>query len=289
MKRIESRAALQAALRPAWAAGRSIGFVPTMGYLHAGHLALVDRARQENDVVVVSIFVNPLQFGPGEDFERYPRDLERDAALLAGRGVDIVYHPPVADVYPEPPEVGLKAGRMAEGLCGRSRPGHFDGVLTVVAKLFHRVRPTRAYFGEKDAQQLALVRRMVFDLDFDVEVVAVPTVREPDGLAMSSRNVYLSPEERAEAPVLYRALTWAAEAIRSGERRAAVLLEGVRTRIAAAKTARIDYVELVRWPDLRPIAPEAKLVPGETVLVAAAVFFGTARLIDNVRVAVPTA
>ncbi|PTQ54464.1 MAG: Pantoate--beta-alanine ligase [Hydrogenibacillus schlegelii] len=289
MKRIESRSALQTALRPAWAAGRSIGLVPTMGYLHAGHLALVDRARQENDVVVVSIFVNPLQFGPGEDFERYPRDLERDAALLAGRGVDIVYHPPVADVYPEPPEVGLKAGRMAAGLCGRSRPGHFDGVLTVVAKLFHRVRPTRAYFGEKDAQQLALIRRMAFDLDFDVEVVAVPTVREPDGLAMSSRNVYLSPEERAEAPVLYRALAWAAEAIRSGERRAAVLLEGVRTRIAAAKTARIDYVELVRWPDLRPIAPAAKLVPGETVLVAAAVFFGTARLIDNVRVAVPPA
>ncbi|MBE3596354.1 MAG: pantoate--beta-alanine ligase [Hydrogenibacillus sp.] len=286
MRLVETKEALRAALREAWRDGRTIGFVPTMGYLHDGHLTLVDAARRENDLVVVSIFVNPLQFGPKEDFERYPRDVDRDLRLLADHHVDVVYHPSVADMYPSAPRVMLRSGAMAEVLCGRSRPGHFDGVLTVVAKLFHRVRPTRAYFGQKDAQQLALIQQMVRDLDFAVEIVPVPTVREADGLAMSSRNVYLSPEERAEAPVLFAALSWAEAEVAAGERRVGALVDGVRSRIAAKPSARIDYVELVRYPSLEPYAREAMLQPGDTALLAAAVYFGRARLIDNVLLTV---
>jgi len=198
--------------------GKSIGFVPTMGYLHKGHLSLVEAARKENDVVVVSIFVNPTQFGPNEDYNRYPRDLERDLRLLEPIGVDYVFNPSVEEMYPAMYSTYVEEVELSKYLCGASRPGHFRGVCTVVTKLFNIVKPTKAYFGQKDAQQFRVLRRMVRDLNMDVEMIEMPIVREEDGLAMSSRNVYLSPEERKEATRLYKSLLKAKELIESGER-----------------------------------------------------------------------
>ena len=277
MKLVRTVAEARAALSEARRRGESIGFVPTMGYLHEGHLALIRRARAENGFVAVSIFVNPTQFGPNEDFARYPRDLPRDLDLCRGAGVDLVFAPEAAEMYPPGFQTYVEVEDLSRGLCGASRPGHFRGVATVVTKLFNIIGPDRAYFGEKDAQQLRVIKRMVLDLNLPVAIVAVPTVREPDGLAMSSRNTYLAPEERRAALVLYRALSSAEEIFGRGERRAGAILARMREIIEAEPLARIDYVAVV---DDETLAPVEEI--DRPVLVALAVFIGRTRLIDNV-------
>ena len=258
-------------------AGRSVGFIPTMGAFHEGHLSLIRRARGERDSVVVSIFVNPLQFGPGEDLARYPRDEDRDLAAAEELGVDMVFAPSVEEMYPGgEPEVTVDPGPLGERLEGASRPGHFRGVATVVAKLLHVIGPSRAYFGEKDAQQLAVIRRMVLDLAYPVEVVGCPIVREPSGLAMSSRNAYLTPGQRDAAGCLFLALSEAAQMARSGERDAAKLVAAMAREIGATPEARLDYAAVVdeeTFQDVPEITRPAKAV------VAAR--FGDTRLIDN--------
>lgn len=254
-----------------------IALVPTMGYLHEGHLSLVDRARELADRVVLSIFVNPLQFGPQEDLDRYPRDLERDVELAMGRGVDLIFAPDVQEMYPGgEPIVRVVPGRLGDTLCGAYRPGHFEGVLTVVAKLFGIVRPDVAVFGQKDFQQAVLIRRMVADLDLGIEIDVAPIVREPDGLAMSSRNVYLSPEERESALGLYRGLTRAAEAFAAGERDVERLRRLVHEELDRPGV-RVQYVEVV---DPETLQPTQLASPGNVLAVAA--FVGQTRLIDNV-------
>jgi pantoate--beta-alanine ligase len=264
-------------------AGQSIGLVPTMGALHAGHLRLVEAARGESDLVVLSLFVNPAQFGPAEDFDRYPRDLERDRTMAEEAGVDVLFAPDGETMYPgglAAQRIWVDPGELATHLCGASRPGHFRGVVTVLTKLFHLVEPDRAYFGQKDGQQVLLVRRLAADLAFPLEIRVVPTVREPDGLALSSRNVYLSAEERCQATVLYRALEAMRTAIEGGERDAGALRTIMRDLVAAAPAARLDYAEVVDLESLQPV--EGKI---ETdVMAALAVFFGATRLIDNVMV-----
>jgi pantoate--beta-alanine ligase len=258
-------------------ASRSVGFVPTMGYLHEGHLALVRRARAENETVVVSIFVNPLQFGPQEDYDRYPRDLDRDLYLLEREGVDAVFAPSVSEMYPSGFSTAVVVtGPIAERLEGEARPGHFRGVATVVTRLFGLVQPQRAYFGWKDAQQVLVVQRLVQDLALPVDIVPLPTVREADGLAMSSRNVYLSPEERVAASAIPRALFAALERFRSGERAAAALRELVR-RTLTTTPVRLEYVSV---SDLETFQ-EVEYVERPALLLAAA-WIGTTRLIDNV-------
>jgi len=256
--------------------GKTIGFVPTMGYLHQGHLSLVQKAREENDIVVVSIFVNPTQFGPNEDYSRYPRDLERDLRLLNPFNVDYIFNPSVEEMYPAYYSVYVDETEMSKYLCGARRPGHFRGVCTVVTKLFNIVRPTHAYFGQKDAQQFRILRRMVENLNMDVEMVEMPIVREPDGLAMSSRNVYLSDEERREAPRLYKSLLEAKKLIDSGERDVQKIKDEIQ-RVLNHPLLKIDYVEIVDEKTLIPV----DRIEGD-VIVAIAVFFGKARLIDNV-------
>nr|WP_257125452.1 pantoate--beta-alanine ligase [Bhargavaea cecembensis] len=263
--------------------GKSIGLVPTMGYLHEGHLALAEAARGENDVVIMSIFVNPAQFGPGEDFETYPRDLERDAALAEEAGVDILFHPEPADMYPTDGGIRILPGPQADVLCGASRPGHFDGVLKVITKLFHIASPDRAYFGEKDAQQLALIETFVRDFNFPVEIRRIPTVREEDGLAKSSRNVCLDAEERKAAPAIRQALAEGEQIFRkNGERERA--LQEVRRRLGEIPGAALDYAELLEYPSLQPATKESR-----EVIIAAAVRFGSVRLIDNVLIPVKEA
>ncbi len=261
--------------------GASVGLVPTMGALHEGHLSLIRAAKAGDDVVVVSVFVNPTQFGPGEDLEEYPRDLDSDVALAAEAGADLVFAPSVAEIYPSDHVTWVEVEGLTEGLCGRSRPGHFRGVCTVVTKLLAICGPTRAYFGEKDAQQLAVIQRMVRDLHTRVEIVPCPIVREADGLAMSSRNTRLSVEARSQAPVLYRALSLARFAVDAGERSASVLQDMIRATVAEAPLGVIDYVEIVAAGDLTCI----DTLEGEC-LMALAVKFGDVRLIDNVRVRV---
>ena len=282
MKTVATRGELRAAVATARARGARIGLVPTMGYLHEGHLSLVDVARASADWVVMSIFVNPLQFGAGEDLERYPRDLARDTALAQGRGVDLIFAPAAAEMYPAgEPLVRVVAGPLADRLCGAYRPGHFEGVLTVVAKLFNLVQPDVAVFGRKDFQQSVLIRRMARDLDFALAVVVADTVREDDGLALSSRNVYLSPEGRGSAQALARALRAAADAFARGEREPRRLLSTARAILAAEAGVRTQYLELVD-PDslerLDAIGRPARA--GDTMAVAA--FVGATRLIDNV-------
>ena len=258
------------------ARGSSVGLVPTMGYLHEGHLSLVRRCRAENDVVVASIFVNPTQFGPGEDLSSYPRDLDRDRELLASAGTDLVFAPEPEALYAPDASTWVEETRLASGLCGASRPGHFRGVCTVVLKLFQIVGPQRAYFGEKDYQQLQVIRRMVRDLDVPVEVVGCPLVREPDGLARSSRNVYLSPEERSLALGLSRALEAAQEAARRGDRDASSLVRTARERLEGDSRIQVDYLELVDPQTLERVPRldrEARLVM--------AVRVGRTRLLDN--------
>jgi pantoate--beta-alanine ligase len=261
--------------------GRVIGFVPTMGYLHAGHQLLLSEARKRSDVVVLSIFVNPIQFGPKEDLSRYPRDLEGDLAKAQEVGTDFAFVPEAAAMYPEGFQTGIEVRELSQGMCGDKRPGHFAGVATVVAKLFHIVTPHLAVFGEKDYQQLAVIRRMVRDLSFDVTIVGVPTKREPDGLAMSSRNVYLSPSERQDALCLSRALGLVADKVAAGERDVAALEAAAKELLAQVPSARVDYLE-IRDAETLVAVPRVE----RPVVMALAVFVGKTRLIDN-RVITP--
>ena len=282
----EAQAAADAARR----AGRRLALVPTMGALHAGHLALVRAARQRADHVTVSIFVNPTQFGPGEDFDAYPRTLDADLGALAeAGGVDAVFAPSAAEMYPFglPPYATVAVRDLDRHLCGATRPGHFEGVTTVVAKLFLACRPHLAVFGEKDAQQLAILRRMTAEMGFGVEIVGHPIVREADGLALSSRNRYLSAEERAQAVVLYRALVSAEGAVAAGERSADALRRLLRAEVARAPLARVQYAEIVDAATLQPVEMLSEDGPaGGRYLAAVAVFFGGTRLIDNIPLVV---
>jgi pantoate--beta-alanine ligase len=266
------------------AEGASVGFVPTMGYLHDGHASLMREASRRDDVAVASIFVNPLQFAVGEDLGTYPRDLERDLALAEAAGVTEVFHPGVEEMYPRPVLTTVTVAEITRRFEGAARPEHFAGVATVVAKLFSIVGPCRSYFGEKDFQQLAVVRRMAADLSMPVEVVGCPIVREPDGLAMSSRNVYLTPPQRAAAPVLHRALVQTVEAVAAGARDVGTLIADLAARIAGTDGVDgVDYAEIVEADTLEPAAVLAGV---QRVLVAAR--FGRTRLLDNVALEVPT-
>lgn len=256
--------------------GETVGLVPTMGYLHEGHMSLVDQAKSYSTKVVMSIFVNPLQFGPNEDFERYPRNLEQDQAMAEERGVDILFTPEVSEMYPQKPKTTVRVTEVTDRLCGASRPGHFDGVGTVVSKLFNLVQPDYAFFGQKDAQQVAVIQQMVNDLNFPVKIVPCPIVREKDGLAMSSRNVYLSEEERGQALILNQALKEAEEAYHAGKSLAEVK-NGMISLISSQPLAEIDYVEILSYPGLEPLDQW----DGRAVLMALAVKFGNTRLIDN--------
>lgn len=276
---IQTIPGIRAAVASARAQGGLVGLVPTMGALHEGHLSLIRRARAECGLVVVWIFVNPTQFGPREDLERYPRDLERDRALAAEAGADVIFNPSVTEIYPAGFATWIDVEGLGDGLCGASRPGHFRGVCTVVTKFFNICEPDKAYFGQKDAQQLAIIRRMVRDLNMRPEIVACATVREADGLAMSSRNAYLSPEERRQAVLLNQALRAAERLVSRGERNATVLEASVREALAWAPLADVDYVAVVDADDLRPVTT----IAGEC-LIALAVRFGATRLIDNVTV-----
>ncbi len=259
------------------AEGRSIGFVPTMGFLHEGHLSLVDRAKDETDIIVVSIFVNPTQFGPNEDLDSYPRDEKRDMELLEDRGVDYLFLPQPSEIYPEGHSTWVDVEGLTEGLCGRDRPTHFRGVTTVVTILFNIVLPDIAVFGQKDAQQAFVIRRMTHDLFLLPKIIVAPTIRHEDGLAMSSRNKYLTADERRAAPTLRKALLWAEHMVKEGENDAAKIKSAIKDRISEQFT--IDYIELVETDLLRPV----NIVEDE-VLIAIAARIGRARLIDNIIV-----
>jgi pantoate--beta-alanine ligase len=276
MRTVTTVSGMKALLAGRRAQGRTIGFVPTMGGLHEGHLSLVRECRKCADVTVVSIFVNPLQFGPQEDFRRYPRDPERDGALLEGEGVDILFVPEDLEMYPPGFCSSVEVAGLQDKLCGRSRPGHFRGVATVVLKLFQIVRPDLAFFGQKDAQQAVILRRMGEDLNLGVDIRVMPIVRETDGLAMSSRNIYLNAEERRAATVLFRSLEQARRMFDEGERNAASIREHVLRTLASEPLARLDYAEVVDPGSLEPI----ERIEGQT-LVALAVYVGRTRLIDN--------
>ncbi|MCC2683806.1 MAG: pantoate--beta-alanine ligase [Paenibacillaceae bacterium] len=256
----------------------TVGFMPTLGYMHEGHLSLIRAAKAQDGIVVLSIFVNPLQFGPNEDFAKYPRDTARDLKMAEEAGVDVAFVPDVEEMYPTPMRTKVSVSEVSERLCGASRPGHFDGVAAVVLKLFNIVQPDHAYFGLKDAQQVAVIEQMVHDLNVPVKIVPCPTLRESDGLAMSSRNVYLSPEERSQAPILNRALAEAEEALQNGEVRPEQLRQLVANRISEASLSDIDYVEVMQYPSLTPLDPQ---VTPKQLIVAVAVRFGKTRLIDN--------
>ncbi|MGB9835214.1 MAG: pantoate--beta-alanine ligase [Candidatus Saccharicenans sp.] len=259
--------------------GLKIGFVPTMGYLHEGHLSLVRESKKRTDRTVVSIFVNPTQFGPNEDYQVYPRDLERDQKLLSREGVDLLFYPSVEVMYPEGYKTFVEVKDLQDRLCGRSRPGHFRGVCTVVLKLFNIVQPDEAFFGWKDAQQVIILQKMVEDLNVPVKITPLPLVRDHDGLALSSRNTYLSPEERKAALVLNRSLDLAAELINKGERSAELIKRRMLELIQQEPLARVDYVEVV---DLKTLEPLEQV--RENTLIALAVFIGRTRLIDNLRI-----
>ncbi|HLO12468.1 MAG TPA: pantoate--beta-alanine ligase [Pseudoneobacillus sp.] len=276
MKVITTIKDMQSEIMNQKALAKSIGFVPTMGFLHEGHLTLIKQARQENDIVVLSIFVNPLQFGPKEDYSSYPRDFERDRALAECEQVDFLFYPSVEEMYPSAPSVKVVVQERTDVLCGKSRPGHFDGVATVLTKLFHIVMPTRAYFGIKDAQQVAVVKGLIADFNFPVELIAVDIVREEDGLAKSSRNVNLLPEERQQAPVLYKSLLEAKNAIETGERHSERVIKQITEMITSESNGLIDYVEIFSYPQLKPL----EKLEG-TIIVALAVKFSKVRLIDN--------
>ena len=268
---------MHAASRAARLTGLRLGLVPTMGALHEGHLSLVRAAEAQCDVVVVSIFVNPLQFGPNEDLAKYPRTFERDCELLEREGIDFLFAPSAEEMYPADTVTCVTVAGLSDKLCGRSRPGHFRGVTTVVAKLFAIVEPDLAFFGQKDAAQVAIIRRMVRDLNFPVEIIVCPIVREPDGLAMSSRNAYLSPEERKSALVLHRALGEVTRRFDQGERNASKLIEAGKHVLAQESTVRLDYLEIVDPETLDPL-PELN----RPALVAVAALVGSTRLIDNI-------
>ena len=256
--------------------GLSVGLVPTMGYLHEGHKSLIDRAVAENDKVVVSVFVNPMQFGPTEDLESYPRDMDRDAALCEDAGADLIFHPEPSEMYEDDFSSFVDMNTLTGGLCGKTRPIHFRGVCTVVAKLFNIVTPDRAYFGQKDAQQLAVIRHMVSDLSYGIEIVGCPIIREEDGLAKSSRNTYLNPEERKAALILSQSLNEGKKLVEAGEKDASKIKKVITDKINTEPLARIDYVEVVDWKTLEPV----ETIEG-TILTAIAVYIGKTRLIDN--------
>jgi pantoate--beta-alanine ligase len=279
MKVIKTIPALKSAVRRWKSQNKTIGFVPTMGYLHEGHLSLVRASKKKADVTVVSIFINPTQFGPKEDFRTYPRDFERDAGLLKNEGIAVLFYPDAEEMYPGGYKTYVEVHDLQDKLCGRSRPGHFRGVSTVVLKLFNIVRPDYAFFGQKDAQQAIILRRMARDLDLDVRVEVMPIVREADGLAMSSRNTYLGPDGRKAGLSLSRSLRQAKMRIDAGERRPAVILSAMKEMIAAEPLARIDYIEAVDMETLEPVKEIS-----EGTLIALAVFIGKTRLIDNMIV-----
>lgn len=256
--------------------GLSVGLVPTMGYLHEGHKSLIDRAVAENDKVVVSVFVNPMQFGPTEDLESYPRDMERDVALCENAGAALVFHPEPSEMYEDDFSSFVDMNTLTGGLCGKTRPIHFRGVCTVVAKLFNIVTPDRAYFGQKDAQQLAVIRHMVSDLSFGIEIVGCPIIREKDGLAKSSRNTYLSAEERNAALILSQSLKEGKALVEAGEKDATKIKKVITDKINTEPLAKIDYVEIVDWKTLEPVS-----TIDAPILTAIAVYIGKTRLIDN--------
>lgn len=255
----------------------SIAFVPTMGYLHEGHLQLIRTARRSNDITIVSIFVNPIQFGPNEDFDAYPRDFERDKNICLTEDVDIVFYPSVEEMYPNPLSVKVLVQARTDVLCGDSRPGHFDGVATVLTKLFHIILPDRVYLGMKDAQQVAVVEGLISDFNFPIELIPVATVREADGLAKSSRNVNLSPMERDQAPAIYQSLSEAKEIIEDGEKNIEKIVSRVRDNIETKTNGTIDYIEIYSFPELQRI----EKVQGK-IIIAVAVQFTKVRLIDNI-------
>jgi len=269
---------LRQRIKEARQAGKTIGFIPTMGYLHDGHASLVKVAREQADFVVMSIFVNPLQFGPNEDLSRYPRDLEHDRKVAKAAGVDLLFTPSVEEMYPSRVLTNVSVSQVSEPLCGKSRPGHFDGVATVVMKLFQIVQPDLSFFGQKDAQQVAVVEQMVRDLSVPVEIVRCPIIREEDGLAMSSRNVYLGEDERKQATILYQTLQHARALIESRQPVNQVIGE-MKKMISTQPLADIDYAEILRYPDMAAVKT---WTTGEQVLVALAVRFGRTRLIDNI-------
>lgn len=256
--------------------GLTVGLVPTMGYLHEGHQSLIKKAVEENDRVVVSVFVNPIQFAPNEDLETYPRDLEADKRLCDSTGADLIFHPTPDEMYPDGFSTHIQMDNLTKELCGKTRPTHFGGVCTVVGKLFNIVQPDKAYFGQKDAQQLAIIKRMVRDLNFDLEVVGCPIVREPDGLAKSSRNTYLNADERKAALILSKAIRLGEELVADGERNAQTIIKAMTDKINTEPLARIDYVNVVDVLSIEPL----DVIKGE-VLVAIAVYIGKTRLIDN--------
>jgi len=257
---------------------KNIGLVPTMGALHAGHEKLIQVARSECDVVAVSIFVNPLQFGPNEDYGRYPQALPQDLEMCERNRVDVVFIPSVEEMYPQPQLTMVEVGRLGDHLCGKFRPGHFQGVATVVLKLLNIVQPLRAFFGEKDMQQLAIIQRSVSDLNVQVTIVGIPTVREADGLALSSRNRYLNSEERSAAPMLYRALKEARSRIQAGEQDVAKIREAALQVLQSSPLIRIEYFEIVDPEELQPVD-----VIADPVRIASAIWIGNTRLIDNIR------
>lgn len=258
----------------------TVGLVPTMGYLHEGHASLIRKARQECDIIVLSIFVNPLQFGPNEDFASYPRNTGRDLAIAEQYGVDIVFLPEVEVMYPRQIKTTVQVTGLTDRLCGASRPGHFDGVATVVSKLFHIIQPDKAYFGLKDAQQVAVISQMVEDLNMGVEIIPCPTLREEDGLAMSSRNVYLSQEERSDALILFKALELGEKLLLEHQSVKEAQVQMVQL-IRQVSTAKIDYVDILTFPGLDPVDVEARLRSGGKFIIALAVRIGKTRLIDN--------
>jgi pantoate--beta-alanine ligase len=276
MKIVRTVEEVRQAVRTWKAEGKTIGLVPTMGYLHEGHKSLIDRAVAENDQVVVSIFVNPIQFGPTEDLETYPRDLEKDSELCQTAGASLIFHPDPSQMYSPTFSSFINMSTLTGGLCGKTRPSHFQGVCTVVGKLFNIVEPNKAYFGQKDAQQLAVIRHMVEDLNFNLEIVGCPIVREADGLAKSSRNSYLSKDERKAALVLSQSLAIAQKMINEGERDTGKLTLAMTKHIENEPLAKIDYVEFVDWKTLEPVG-----LIDRPVLNAIAVYIGKTRLIDN--------
>lgn len=281
MKIITTIAELHQVIRAEKINGKIVGYVPTMGFLHEGHVSLMQRAHKENDVVVLSIFVNPLQFGPNEDFDSYPRDIERDENIAKNEGVDYLFYPQVEEMYGTTPSVTVHVESRTDCLCGKKRPGHFDGVATVLTKFFNIIQPDKAYFGMKDAQQVAVVDGLIKDFNFPVELVPVEIVREDDGLAKSSRNVFLSETERQEAKELYQSLIKAQEAIAAGERNPNTIVKLVSEFINAHTNGVIDYVEVYQYPDLQPVTT----LSGHIIL-AIAVKFTNARLIDNITLTI---
>ena len=268
-------------IKPRRRGGRSVGFVPTMGYLHEGHLSLMREARRSNDLVVTSIFVNPTQFGPKEDYKRYPRNLRRDERLAKSVGVDVIFYPSVKEMYPDGYRSTVEVTDITERLCGGSRPGHFKGVTTVVAKLFNIVQPDAAYFGQKDAQQAIVIKKMVEDLNMNLKIKVMPIIREPDGLAMSSRNRYLSKSQRRDALALYGSLNLAKSLIKTGVRDARTIKDRMRRLISAKESTRIDYISVVDIENLEGLKKIEK-----NTLIALAVWVGKTRLIDNIVVGV---